>query len=175
MQISDKQPINRNFLSQLDFRLVLKRTPHVNFFLQKTNVPQLNLPSTPNAHETPFTRIPQHGDHIVFSPLAVEFKVDEDFQNYQEIQSWLYGLGFPQDFQQHADLRNKPIITGETIKSDISIFVLNSVRRSNFEFIYYDAFPTSLSALEFDVTDNDTEYLGAIVTFDYTYFSINRV
>ncbi len=171
--ILNTQPINKNFLGQLDFKFILKRSPHVNFFLQRVNLPQIVLPNfTPG---NPFVKIPYSGDHINFDPLSIEFKVDEDFYNYLEIHDWLYGLGFPQEFQQYADLHQHPKITGESLTSDISLMILSSVKKPNIEIIFADAFPTSLSNLVFSTTPSDVDYLSCLVTFAYTYYIINRM
>jgi len=172
-QIIDKQPINRNFLSNLEFKFLLKRAPHVNFFVQKANIPQITLPEWRQG--TPFVEIPYPGDHISFSPFIIEFLIDEQLENYREIQQWLYGLGFPQNLEQYAALDVKPIVSGEGIRSDIVLVVLNSARNASFEIVFYDCFPTSLSDLAFDTTMSETEYLSAIATFAYTYYEINVI
>ena len=41
--ILDQTPSNRNFLSPLNFKFTIKKAPHVNFFIQKVNVPQIIL------------------------------------------------------------------------------------------------------------------------------------
>ena len=47
-------------------------------------------------------------------------------------------------------------------------------RKSTFGVLvnFKDAFPTSLSTLEFDVADRDYSYFTANVTFKYTIFNI---
>ena len=79
--ILDQTPSNRNFLSPLNFKFTIKKAPHVNFFIQKVNVPQIIL--KPPIAGNPFTNIPYPGDHIDYSTLEITFKVDEDLQNYQ--------------------------------------------------------------------------------------------
>ena len=168
-----RQPINRNFLSQLNFKFLLYRAPNVEFFLQRVNVPALNIPSIDIGN--PFVDIPHSGEHIDFGPLGIDFKVDEDFANYLEIHEWLYGLGFPQTFTQYRELRDKDKeIPGSGIRSDISLMILNSVKKPNLEFIFHDAFPTSLSDLVFTTTDPDVDYLESTATFDYTFVTVNQ-
>ena len=168
-----RQPINRNFLSQLDFKFVLHRAPNVTFFLQRINIPGINIPPVPIGN--PFTNIPYSGEHINFQPLGIEFKVDEDFANYLEIHNWLYGLGFPVNFQQYSDLINKPVFTGEGERSDISLMILNSVKKPNLEIVFHEAFPTSLSELVFSTTPADVDYLEALASFSYVWYEINEL
>ena len=173
MSASASTPINKNFLSQLEFKFVLKRAPHVNFFVQRVNIPKLNLQSW--TMPTPLINVPVYGEHLDFAPLAVEFKVDEDMQNYLEIHNWLIGLGTPDRLEQFADLKNKPKYTGEGIYSDISVMVMSSTKSLNYEIIYKDAYPTSLSDLVFSTTQPDVDYIEAMATFDYTSYTINRI
>ena len=168
-----RQPANRNFLSQLDFRFILHRSPSMVFFLQRVNIPGLNIP--PKNIGNPFVNIPYSGEHIAFQTLNIEFKVDEDFANYFEIHNWLKGLGFPQNFEQYSDLINKPVFAGGGERSDISLMILNSVKKPNIEIIFMDAFPTSLSDLVFSSTPNDVDYLEAIATFSYSYYTITQI
>lgn len=168
-----RQPINRNFLSQLDFRFLLHRAPNVMFFLQRVNIPGINIP--PKQIGNPFVNIPYSGEHITFQPLAIEFKVDEDFANYFEIHNWLYGLGFPRDFQQYSDLISQPTFVGEGERSDITLMILNSVKKPNLEIVFHECFPTSLSELVFSTTPSDVDYLEAMATFSYIWYEVNEI
>lgn len=169
--VLQRQPINRNFLSQLDFKFLLKRAPHVTFFLQRVNIPGINIPPVPIPN--PFTNIPYSGEHITWQPLSIEFKVDEDFENYFEISNWMRGLGFPENFDQYTQLMNKGIISGEGIDSDISLMILSSVKKPNIEIVFHHCIPTSLSDLVFSTTPSDVDYLEAMATFAYVWYDVN--
>jgi len=84
---------NKSLLSPLSFEFQLKRAPHVEFFIQAVRTPGLSLPSIPMP--SPHLRIPRAGEHIDYDDLSIDFKVDENFQNYLEIHDWLRGLGKP--------------------------------------------------------------------------------
>lgn len=169
----DNTPENKNFLSPLNYKFQIKRSPHVNFFTQKVNLPGFRIPEviSPN----PLVRIPYSGEHILFEDLEITFKVDEDLQNYLEIYNWLTALGKPENFQQYAQIQNKKIESGEGLFSDISLTVLNSSKLSNYEFIYIDAFPISISKLNFNSVDTDVNYMECSVIFKYTYFNVVKI
>lgn len=171
MTAVEDTPINRNYLSPLNYKFTVKKLPNVNFFLQKVNVPSMNI--TPTAMPNPFVSIPMSGDHIQFGTLSISFKVDENLKNYCEIQEWMTGLGFPESYKQYADLqaRNK---TFEGLESDISVIVTDHAKNPRFEIIYRDAFPFYLSDLNFDTTTPDVNYLTVSANFKYTLFEINR-
>jgi hypothetical protein len=173
MSAIDNTPENKNFLSPLNFRFQIKKAPHVNFFVQKVNIPDIAIrsPTSPN----PFVNIPYPGDHMEFGALNITFKVDEDLQNYLELHNWIRALGKPEDFTGYADIASKPSWTGDGICSDISVLVLASTKMPNYEVAYADAFPISLTGITFNTTDPNVNYIEASATFKYTYFTITKI
>jgi len=161
-----------NMLSPLNFKFTLKRAPNLNFFVQRINIPGVALPKvdTPN----PLIKIPLSGDHLEYDELDVTFKVDENLQNYLEVHNWVRALGKP-SFQEYATLANKAVYTGEGLKSDIVVTVLTSQKNSNYEFIFKDAFPISISSISFQSTDESVNYIEASARFVYTIFDIVKV
>ena len=127
-------------------------------------------------YPNPLVNIPYSGEQIDYEPLGIDYKIDEDFANWFEIQDWLTGLGFPQEFDQYEDLKSQENNKlGSGLKSDISLHILNSSKKPNMEFIFHDAFPVSLSSLTFDTTDPDVDYLEATAVFRYTYITYNEL
>lgn len=173
MSAIDNTPENKNFLSPLNFRFLIKKAPHVNFFIQKVNVPSITLISPePN---NPFVKTPIPGEHMNFGDLKISFKVDEDLQNYLEVHNWIRALGKPENFDVYKAIQDKPSYTGDGIYSDITVMVLSSTKMPNYEITYIDAFPVSLSELEFNTTDENVNYITASATFKYTYYNITNI
>jgi len=167
---------NRNFLSPTGFKFTLTRTPKVAFFCNQANIPDLNLgvavqPSYLKDLDTP-------GDKIVFGDLSLRFLVDENLENYMEIQNWIRGLGFPEKLSQFADLEENGLVKGNYLKdrqniySDGTLQVLTSSQIPNFQVSFKDLFPYSLSTMTFDSTDTDIQYFTADVSFKYTIYDI---
>jgi hypothetical protein len=167
---------NRNFLSPTGFKFTLTRTPKVAFFCNQANIPDLNLgvavqPSYLKDLDTP-------GDKIVFGDLNLRFLVDENLENYMEIQNWIRGLGFPEKLSQFADLEETGLVRGNYLKdrqniySDGTLQVLSSNQLPNFQVTFKDLFPYSLSTVTFDSTDTDIQYFTADVSFKYTIYDI---
>lgn len=172
MSTIDNRPENMNFLSPLNFKFQMKRSPNLNFFVQKINLPGLSLPNIDV--NTPLVRIPYTGDHLLYDELTVEFKVDEDLGNYLEIHNWLRSLG-KVSFNEYKDIKTKLLYTGESLNSDISLTLLTSYKNPNFEIIFNDAFPISLSGLDFSSTSEDINYLEATATFKYLKYDIKKI
>ena len=105
MSVIDNTPANKNFLSPLNFRFQIKKAPHVNFFIQKVNIPSIALPNPTVSN--PFVNIPYPGEHLRYGDLEISFKVDEDLQNYLEIHNWLVSLGKPENFDQYKQIQNR--------------------------------------------------------------------
>lgn len=173
MSAIDNTPSNRNFLSPLNFKFTIKKAPHVNFFIQKVSIPEIVLKS-PIA-TNPMVNIPYPGDHITYSDLTFTFKVDEDLQNYLEIHNWIKALGKPIDFEGRREIQRHPSWTGDGVYSDISVMILSSTKMANYEVVYSDAFPVSLSGLTFNTVDSDVNYIEASATFKYTYYEISQI
>lgn len=166
------QVTNKNFLSPINFKFTLKRAPHVNFFVQKVNLPGLSLPDIDV--NNPLIRVPYPGDHLLYDELDVSFKVDEDLRNYMELHEWLRALG-KRSYDEYKTLASKGLTTGEAIRSDMTLTILTSNRNANYSVTFKDAFPTKLSGIGFDVTSEDVDYVEASATFRYVTYDIVKV
>ena len=167
---------NRNFLSSIGFRFTLNRAPKVAFFANTANIPAITL----GVAEQPnyLNNIPVPGDKMDFEDFTLRFLVDENLENYMAIQNWIRGLGFPEKLSQFADLEDRGLVQGnytkdrQNIYSDGTLQVLNSNQLPNFQIVFQDLFPYSLSTLTFDATDTDINYFTAEVRFKYTVYNI---
>jgi hypothetical protein len=169
----DNTPINKNFLSPLNFKFQIKKAPHVNFFIQRATIPEIVLPDTPTLN--PLVKIPQHGEHIQYGPLHIEFKVDEDLKNYLEIHNWIKALGTPENLNPYREIQSQPAYTGDGIHSDISLILLSSTKMPNYEITFVDAFPVSLGQLDFRTTDTNVNYIQTYALFKYTHYNIINI
>jgi hypothetical protein len=173
MTAIDNTPINKNFLSPLNFKFQIKRAPHINFFIQRVNIPSIRLPQI--SIPTEFLAIPTTGTKPEYGEFSIQFKVDEDFENYLEIHNWLRALGFPDNYGEYKQIASQPEYTGNGLRSDLSLIVLNAIKNPNFEIVLRDAFPTYISELNFDTTQQDVEYMTATATFSYILFNIQKI
>jgi hypothetical protein len=166
-------PLNHNYLSPLNFEFALKRAPHVQFFIQRVNIPGLRL--EPPVFATPFVGVPEPGEHLTYDNLNISFKIDEDLLNYLEIHNWLKSLGKPKNFGEYKELSEQPQFIGQGLKSDISLIVMSNIKNPNYVVNFIDAFPMYLSSISFNTTDPDVTYLQADAIFKYTYYDIEVV
>ena len=85
------QPTNLNYLSPVNFDLLINKLPKTKYFCVGATLPGINFSEA--QHNTTLaieSYLP--GDKITFDPLVVRFAVDEDMKNYQEIYNWIICL-----------------------------------------------------------------------------------
>ena len=176
----DKQIANRNYMSPLGFKLVLTKTPKVDFLCQSANIPSISM--GPAIQPSYLKDIPVPGDKVLYDDLNVRFLVDEKMENYLAIHKWITGLGYPESIGQYRQLKKDDNRTDSLVAdkgdplyfqySDATLQVLNSNYKPSVLINFKDAFPISLSTLDFDVTTRDYNYFTAEVTFKYTIYNI---
>jgi hypothetical protein len=172
----DNQIQNRNFLAPVGFKFTLNRAPKVAFFSNSANIPDISLGVAiqPNY----LNDIPVPGDKMEFGDFTLRFLVDENLENYLEIQHWMRGLGFPESLKEIYDWQNtnekfeQPSRSQMNLYSDGTLIILNSNQNLNFQVVFKSMFPYSLSTLDFDATDQDIQYLTADVSFKYMLYNI---
>ena len=167
-------------MSPLGFKLILTKTPKVDFLCQSANIPQISMGTAIQASYLKDIAVP--GDKILYDDLNVRFLVDEKMENYLAIYKWMTGLGYPESLGQFEQLKKDDFRTDRTVGddgdpryfefSDATLQVLNSNYKPSVLFNFKDAFPIALSTLDFDVTTRDYAYFTAEVTFKYTIFNI---
>ena len=174
--IYDKQIKNRNFLSPTGFKFIIDKAPKVSFFGNQVNIPQMTLGVA--EQPTYLRNIPLPGDKIQFEDFSLRFLVDENLDNYIEIYNWIRALGFPESIDEIKDWQKKdydiaqPDKSTQSFFSDATLEILTSSQNPNFKVKFQEMWPSALSALNFDATDEDISYLTADVTFKYTLYNI---
>lgn len=169
-----KIPENMNPLSPTGFRFLINKLPKLQFYCQTVNLPGIILGEP--SFGTPFTKIPVPGETLTFDDLRIQFLVDETMENYQAIQRWLFGLGYPQEYSQYIDFINTDTLPSGAVSelsrnySDASLFILTNNNTESKLLTFKNVFPSSLESLTFTGVDNDIQYLVGQVTFKYSYY-----
>ena len=174
------QPENRNFLAPTGFRFQVNRAPTVSYFGNRVNIPSMTM-GVANFNNY-LNNIPLPGTNIDFEDLTLYFLVDEDLQNYMEIQTWIRGIGFPESLQEIYRWQNldeaiisQPYGTQLNLYSDGTLTILDSQQKPSFKVKFENLFPTNLSTLEFDAQQTDLQYFTASVSFKYTIYHIEPI
>ena len=168
---------NRNYLAPTGFKFTVSRAPKISYIGNQVNLPSLTLGIA--NQPTYLKNIPRPGTEVDFEDLVINFLVDEDLENYLEIQNWIRGIGYPEsldqiyDFQKDDSNTIKAKHTEEiNLYSDGTLTILDNVNLPKFKVIFDGLFPYALSTLEFDATQTDLEYFTAEVSFKYNIYNI---
>ena len=151
---------NINMLSPSGFKLTINKEKfsNIEFFLTTFTIPDITLTPVELAYRN--FKSYEAGEPRTFGELAIRFAIDEDMKNYTEIFDWL----------QSNSEEGAP--KSQIESHDMILSVMSSHNNVNKQFQFKDAFPTSLSGVEFTTQGSDIEYLQADVSFRYNEFSI---
>ena len=167
-------PDNLNYLSNISFRLTMQDAPNLTWFCQATNVPGVSIEGIDVF--TPYVTMPFAGNKVNFEELSVRFIVDEHMKNWIEIYDRIIALGLAEGGENYRLLKAQSDLTqrGGTV-STLVLTVLTSAMNPQMEFHFYEAFPTSITALDFDSANRDLEYFTATAAFRYTNYEIKNL
>lgn len=170
-----------NFLRPNAFRFSIKDLPNTAYTCQSANLPsiQLGFASQP----TPFVDRPVIGDKLTYGDFTIRFLISENMSNYLELYEWLVALGFPNNYGQYQAFTGERLsrfpfyknARGDTealVYSDGTLTILDSNNVPKTNIILRDLFPTSVEALDFDVTSSSVDYFVGIASFKYKTFDI---
>ena len=174
MAASNKVPDNLNYLSNISFRLMIEDTPHLTWFCQSVNVPGVAIEAIEMVN--PFANIPYAGSNVTFEELSITFIVDEHLKNWIEIYDRVIALGLGEGTEKYRLLKSASDLTprGGTV-STIVLSILTSGMNPQMEFHFNEAFPISISSLEFNSSATDVEYFTATAGFRYTNYEIKNL
>ena len=174
-----KQKIeNRNFLSPIGFEFLIDKMPGAYFFCQSASIPAVSM----GVYEqnTVVNKVYQPGDEMAYEPLVIRFLVDENMKNYYQCHDWIRRITTPVSQAEFTYDRSYPTVNEYNVdydglynnnwRSDLQLTVLSSNYQPVAEFIFKDAFPISLTTLNFDASTPDINYFTAEATFRYDYF-----
>jgi hypothetical protein len=153
MAVQITQPDNTSFLAPTGFQFSIQKLPHVNYFCYSANIPDMTLGQVDSITNT-FIKLPVPGD--------------------KEIYDWMTGLGYPDNFDQSSAIRTGIQAQG-SVYSDATLLINTASNRPNVQVSFVDAYPVSLSALQFDVAQADITYLEADVSFVYRKYNIDII
>ena len=158
-----RQPTQQDYASPSQFKFSIAKLPKVEFFCTEVNIPGINLGNA--VQLTTLKDIPLPGTKLEFGDLSLTFLVDEKFDNFEEIYTWLRGLGFPGEHGEYSNLtaagRNRFPTQGKgnentnagregsatpqgPIMSDATLSILSAKNNVIKEVRFRDVFPVSV-------------------------------
>jgi len=109
-----------------------------------------------------------------WEPVTVNFTIDNRFNNYWVIYSWLNLLNDQRDgTQTNTSKTNAYTITKIEYRANISLFILDEYEKKIIEFLYKDAFPVSLGGI--NLSNRTSTEIETTFTFSYSQLIANLV
>ena len=192
IQWVNRQPEQMNYLRPSGFRFLIQGLPQVTYFCQAANIPTINLGFI--TQYTPLVDIPRPGEKLQFGELNIQFLIQEDMQIYSELYNWLSGLGSPENTYQFQQRTSEQAYRDSTINTDVgpngsvatrksdltdysdaSLMVMSSNNIAVAQMNFKDCFPISLSGVDFDISNGQTQYFTASAVFKYTSFTVESL
>ena len=154
-----------NYLKNNAFTFAVERLPQTMFRVVTGELPSISI-TPPSAGDMASTQyFPSTA--IEFEPLTLEFIVDDNLLNYEEVYEWITD-------QQFATRKNKFTPSDNlALLSDGVLVTMNRSSNANRSFIFKGMFPISLGSLQFTTTTDSPEPIRCQVTFRYSYFIMN--
>ncbi len=186
-----RQPTVFDYSQLNQFKLFLPIFPTTEWFVTRCNIPGVSMGQGVQA--TSLIDMPIIGDKLTYDDFYCTFIIDEQLKNYTEMHDWLVNLGFPSahtefnakarpdQFKRPSHQIQDPEVAGFGLDSDrdlycnIDLFILSSKNNPVVKIQMIEAFPTSLTNVEYASQETDTTYAECTATFSYTYFTIEAV
>jgi len=100
-----------------------------------------------------------------FGDFSVTFLIDETMTNWRSVYDWMNGIS---PFTDH----NALVQPYDDMRSDLILNVTTNALNTALEVVIKNAFPTSLSAVEFDSAATDIDPTVATVDFAFDSFEV---
>lgn len=163
---------NYNQLENKSIQFIIERLPHVNYFCTSASIP--GITATAIRQPSPFTDVKVTGDKLIYQPLIVNFTIDEEMKNWQEIFDWMVDYAHPTEFEEYIDNNYTRNNLYSSKKSGATLLIPNNKYNTSHEFVFQDVFPMDISDVVFDVQVGDTQVAVCTATFEYTVYKKTR-
>lgn len=161
--MSMKPSFNMNAARNNNFLLQFDRIPGVSFMCNSVNVPGISINHAP-------IPIPTHnptfrpGDILQYNPLSIRFQINEDFENYIELQKWMRQItpseGWEETMKVEDAYSNCVVSITDNAQVPIAAFYFNWV------------LPASIGDIDFSTTSPDDEVLTVDASFVYSSYTM---
>ena len=187
-----RQPTVFDYSQNNQFQLNIPIFPLTQWFVVSCNVPGVTMGQ--GVVPTPLIDVPLMGDKLTYDQFSMTFLVDEKLKNYIELHDWLVNMAAPQNQDQFgartSDYVISPsqptkfyvdgqVVTGSTsdrdLYCDIQLTILSSKNNPVAVITMQNAFPVTLSALDYTQQDTDTTYVQCNVSFAFMLYTIAAV
>ena len=186
-----RQPTVFDYSQQSQFKVFLPLFPTTEWFVVRANVPGVSLGQA--VQTTPMLDMPIIGDKLTYDDFYVTFLVDEELKNYTEMHDWLINCAAPEKRSQFRGkerpdgIPKRPqtdimdLVLGNVKESDrdlysnLDLFIMSSKNNPVVKIQMVEAFPISLTNIEYSHQESDVTYAECTATFAFSYFTISTI
>jgi hypothetical protein len=154
----------------------------LQFSVYGSVVPQIEIPPV-NIRYAGQTLAASSHSRPVYEPNTVGFTVDNRFNNYWVIYTWLNLLNGDTEGIYDTKGLTQPIAGGDRrrpeyvpnmeYRSNISIYALDEYNKRTVEFVYTDAFPISLGGIQYSY--RDAGEIESSFTYSYSQLIVKPI
>jgi hypothetical protein len=166
--------MSTNLLESLRFKFTVDRLPNVSYFGKGVTIPSISIgvANVPNR----YSNIPAQGDHAVFAPIDITFRIDAKMENYNEILKWMTEISFPDNNEQYGNPVRRPNQTHyKSNLSDGTVTLFTSKDNPAFELTFEDMWPSDVSSINIEIDQENVVYAECTVTFQYVKFALQAI
>lgn len=142
---------------QSSFRLEIPGLDHVNYFVQRAELPSLNVGAIPAPYRNHQLNLPDN--RVQYDPLNIDFLVSEGYENHSELRLWMHKTTHSHDTMP-VDLR------------DITLHLTTSTNNPGKSVIFYSAFPQMIGGIPLDGGSTDETPIVCTCSFSYAYYDV---
>lgn len=162
--------VERNLLRANNFKVSIPLAALVGDFVQDISLPGVSAgqPIQP----TFLADIPHIGDKLQYDSVDLTFLVQENMENYKQLYNWFLRIADPNAMPLGPHGTNPSLRTKDRSKlyCDISIHVLNNNSNVASTIYLVDAFPITLSPLQFSTMNEDVLTANCVFAYSYLRF-----
>jgi len=167
-----RTPENTGYLQPSKFLLTFDRIPNCQYFCQSVNIPGISLGQA--IMSSPMLDIYAPGNKLTYNQLNVNFPVDAAVVSWKEIHEWFRSIASPEGFSERnrlSDQQTKFNSKKPKYYSDATLTVLSALNNPIVRIQFINAFPVSLSDIQFDTRMGAEDIITCDATFVYDYFN----
>lgn len=143
----------------------------IDFSLIGVNVPQINTKSEYVPYAGSGIYVSSH-TRTQYDPITIQFKIDNRFANYFTIYEWLNFI-----YDAKAGYFDSNNLTKEhniaSYQTNISVTALDNYQKPLVQWIFTHAFPSNLSAIDYNYQNSDE--LECSATFEFAQMFVRNI
>lgn len=155
---------SQNLLQNNGFQFILQKIPQTVFRVVSIDVPTISIPPAPSGGYPGATQY-LAGNTVEFAEINMDFLVDEDLKNYEEIYRWIT----QQKFEDRNQTRRN-VDLEKALYSDGTLITMDNSSNPHRVFSFKSMHPVSLGNIHFDTSITQPDPITCQVTFRYAYF-----